>query len=260
MNFFLTDVFEKFNKISIEEYGMNLLYCVSLPGYTWQCGKKYTDIKLQTLQDKDLISPLESNIRGGISSVIGNRYIKSDVNKKLLYTDANKLYGWAMSENLPDDEIKFDRNVKLDDILNTPDDTDISFFIEVKFRNPDNIKYKTKKFSVAPENKKNNLGDFNDFLKKIKPDTYTQTKNIMCDWSNKKKYLIQYRMSKFYVRHGMKCKKVHNVFSFKQSKWLEKYISFNTQKRKKTKNDFEKDFHNLLNESFYGKTIKKVRN
>ena len=31
----LADVFEKFNKISNEEYGINPLYCVSLPGYTW---------------------------------------------------------------------------------------------------------------------------------------------------------------------------------------------------------------------------------
>ena len=30
----LADVFEKFIKISFEEYGINPLYCVSLPGYT----------------------------------------------------------------------------------------------------------------------------------------------------------------------------------------------------------------------------------
>ena len=29
------------------------LYCVSLRGYTYQRALKYTDIKLQTLQDKD---------------------------------------------------------------------------------------------------------------------------------------------------------------------------------------------------------------
>ena len=72
---------------------------------------KYTDIKLQTLQDKDMILVLENIIRGGISSVMGDRYVKSDDSKKILYIDANNLYGWAMSENLPYDEIKFDRNV-----------------------------------------------------------------------------------------------------------------------------------------------------
>ena len=48
---FLADVFEKFIKVS-EEFGMDPIYCVYLPGYTWQCGLKYTDNKLQTLQDK----------------------------------------------------------------------------------------------------------------------------------------------------------------------------------------------------------------
>ena len=34
----LTCVFEKFIKVSINEFKINPLYCVSLPGYTWQCG------------------------------------------------------------------------------------------------------------------------------------------------------------------------------------------------------------------------------
>ena len=121
----LACVFEKFIKISVYQYDINPLYCVSLPGYTWQCGLKYTGINLQTLQDKDMILLLENNIRGGISSIMGDRYIKSDKNKKILYIDANNLYGHSISQYLPYDEIKFDNTVKLEDILNTPDDSDI---------------------------------------------------------------------------------------------------------------------------------------
>ena len=51
----LTCVFEIFIKVSINELGIKPLYCVSLPGDTWQCGLKFNDIKLQTLQDKDMI-------------------------------------------------------------------------------------------------------------------------------------------------------------------------------------------------------------
>ena len=67
-------------------------------------------------------------------------------------------------------------------------------------------------------------------------------------------------MLKFYIRHEMVVDKVHEVISFTQSKWLEKWINFNTQKRNKAKNYFEKDFYKILNNSFYGKTMGKFRN
>ena len=240
----LACVFEKFIKVSVNEFKINPLYCVSLPGYTWQCGLKYTGINLQTLQNKDMILLLENEIRGGISSVTGDRYIQSDENKKILYIDANNLYGHSMSESLPYDEIKFDNNVTLEDTIITPDDNDIGYFIEVDLTYPNNIKEKTKNFPFAPENKKINPDKFSDYMKEIKPDTYIQTKKLICDWSDKKNYLIHYRMMKFYIRHGMVVDKVHNIISFKQSKLLEKYISFNTQKRNKEKMISRKIFTN----------------
>ena len=90
--------FEKFIKVSINEFGINRLYCVSLTGYTWQCGSEYTGKNLQTLQNKDMILLLKNNIRRGVSSNMGDRYVKSDENKKLLYIDANNLYGHSMSQ------------------------------------------------------------------------------------------------------------------------------------------------------------------
>ena len=81
----LADVIEKFLKVSFEEYGINPVYCVSLPSYTYQCALKNTDIKLQTLQDKDMILLRENNIRGGIPSVMGDRYVKSEEKKDNVY-------------------------------------------------------------------------------------------------------------------------------------------------------------------------------
>ena len=256
----LACVFEKFIKVSIDEFGINPLYCVSLPGYTWQCGLKYIGINWQTLQDKDMILLLENNIRGGISSVMGDRYIKSDENKKFLYKDANTLYRWAMSEYIPYGEFKFDKNVKLELILNTPDNSDIGYIIEVDSKYTDNIKEKTKNFPFAPENKVIPKDKYNGYMKKIQPKNYTKNEKLICDWTDKKNCLIQYRMLKFYVRHGMVVVKINEIISFKQSKWFEKYIIFNTPKRNKSKNDFEKDFHKLLNNAFYGKTMESVRN
>ena len=97
-------------------------------------------------------------------------------------------------------------------------------------------------------------------MKSIKPENYTKSKKLICDWTDKKKYLIHYRMFKFDVRHGMIVEKIHEIISFKQSRWLEKYISSNTQKPNKAKNDFEKDFFKLIVNAAFGKFLENVRN
>ena len=148
---------------------------MSLPGYTYQCALKHTDIKLQSLQDKDLILLIENNIRGGISSVMGDRSVESDENKKILFIDATNLYGHSMSQLLPYDEIEMwhgdpDKYWNwLDEISNTPDDADIGYFIEVDLKYPDKIKEKTKNFPFCPENKIIPKEKYNDYMNKIKP-------------------------------------------------------------------------------------------
>ena len=86
---------------------------------------------MQTLQDKDLILLLENNIRGGISSVKGDRIVQSDDNKNIIDIDSINLYGHSMSQPLRYDEINFDKNLKLEDILKIHDDCNFCLFVEV---------------------------------------------------------------------------------------------------------------------------------
>ena len=74
-------MFEKFIIVSINEFDTNPLQSVSLLGFTWLCGLKYTDKKSQTLRDNGMILLLENKIRGGIESVLGDRYLKADDKK-----------------------------------------------------------------------------------------------------------------------------------------------------------------------------------
>ena len=54
----------------------------------------------------------------------------------------------------------------------------------------------------------------------------------------------------------MVVEKIREKISFKQSKCLEKNINFDTQKRNKAKNDFERDFFKLLVNAAFGKLLK----
>ena len=99
----------------------------------------------------------------------------------------------------------------MDEFSNTPDDSDFDYFIEVDLNYSGNIKERTKNFLFASENKFTPKAKYNDYMNKIKPRNYTKAKKSKCVWSDKKNYLIHYRMLKFYVRRGMVVEKVHEV-------------------------------------------------
>ena len=107
------------------------MYCVSLPGYIWGCGMKYTNISIQAIQDKDMIVLFESNILGGISIGLRDRYVKSDDDKKILYKNVDKLYGRGTVQSLPYDDNNFDKDPELKVILDTKDHFDLAHHLEV---------------------------------------------------------------------------------------------------------------------------------
>ena len=93
-----------------------------------------------------MILLLKNIIRGGLISAMDDRCVKSDENKKIMNIDANSLYVHSMSQPWPYDGIKFDRNYKLED---TPDVSDIGYFVEIDSFYPDNIELKNKNFPLC---------------------------------------------------------------------------------------------------------------
>ena len=67
-------------------------------------------------------------------------------------------------------------------------------------------------------------------------------------------YVVHIRSLKQALDHGLILKKVHRTIQFNQETWLKEYIDMNTELRKQVKNDFEKDFFQLMN-----KTMENVR-
>ena len=70
---------------------------------------------------------------------------------------------------------------------------------------------------------------------------------------------LHQRALKQALNHGLILKKVHGVIQFNQEAWLQPYIEKNTILSIEAKNDFEKDFFKLMNDSVFGKTMGNVR-
>ena len=82
---------------------------------------------------------------------------------------------------------------------------------------------------------------------------------FVCNLYDKKEYVVHIRALKQALNHGLILKKVHRVIQFNQEAWLKPYIEMNTKLRPEVKNDLEKDFLKLMNNSVFGKTMENVR-
>ena len=191
---------------------------------------------------------VEKGIRGGVS-MISNRYgkadnkytgksfIKKDPSKYIAYLDANNLYGWAMSKPLPTHGFKWMNENELETWELYP------CILEVDLEYPRSLHDLHSDYPLAPERVEVNKVD-----------------KLIPNLRDKKKYVIHYENLKQYFSLGLKLTRIHRGIKFKESRWLEKYIALNTDLRTAAKNEFEKDFFKLMNNSVFGKTMENIRN
>ena len=105
----LASVFESFREVCTKNYGLDPAHFYTAPGLAWKACLKKTGVRLELLQDPDMLLMFEQGIEGGITQSVhkwaaaNNPYMKEYGSSKptnyLQYLDANNLYGWAMSHH-----------------------------------------------------------------------------------------------------------------------------------------------------------------
>ena len=270
----LADVFENFRKTCLKYYKLDPCHYFTSPGLSWDAMLKMTNIKLELMTDIDMFQFIEKGLRGGIS-YIANRYGKANnkymkkynekaPSKYIMYLDANNLYGWAMSQYLPTGRFRWMTQKQIDkiDLAKYKEDSDKGIILEVDLKYPKELHDLHNDYPLAAEKIKVTNDMLSEYCKNIS-DKYNISiglvHKLIPTLSNKKNYVLHYRNLQLYLSLGLKVDKIHRVLEFKQSPWLKQYIDFNTEKRKSAKNDFEKDFFKLMNNSVFGKTMENIR-
>ena len=253
----LADVFEKFRDICLINYGLDPVYYYTAPGLAWDAMLKMTGINLELLSNVDMLLMIEKGIRGGIS-IISNRYGKAnnkymkDFNKKepskyLMYVDANNLYGCGMSQKLPVHSFKWMSNKEIENLFNNQ-------IVQVWNKNPCILEVDL----IYPEELHDLHNDYPLCPERVECDR--GVKKLIPNLRHKNNYVVHYKTLMQYLSLGMKLKKIHRGIKFIEADFLKPYIDKNTNLRAQAKNDFEKDFFKLMNNSVFGKTMENIRN
>ena len=254
----LADVFENFRDLCLKIYGLDPVYYFTAPQLAWDACLKMTSIDLELLSDPNMLLMFEKGIRGGISIIsnrygeANNKYMRKGFNKNkpskyLMYLDANNLYGCAMSEKLPTHGFKWLSCGEMKKLFNNQVLQvweKIPCILEVDLEYPETLHDLHNDYPFCPERVKCKNG-----VEKLIPNL-----------NDKTKYIIHYKNLIQCLRAGIKLKKIHRGIKFVESEWMKPYIDKNTNLRAMAKNNFEKDFYKLMNNSVFGKTMENLRN
>ena len=269
----LADVFENFRKLCLQQYGLDPAHYFTSPGLSWDALLKKTGVELELFTDHEMHLFVERGIRGGIS-MVSKRYAKannplvsdydeSKPNSYIMYLDANNLYGWAMSKPLPKSGFKWKRVMPTEEeILNKKENAKKGWILEVDLEYPADLHKEHNSYPLAPEKKvvkKENMSDYQKNLIKELDLKIPNSNKLLLTLEDKNDYVVYYENLKFYLKQGMKLKRVKRALEFEQECWMEPYIRMNTEFRKQASNDFEKNFYKLMNNSVFGKTMENLR-
>ena len=315
----LADVMQKFRSLTMENWGLDTPGYLSIPGLCWAARLKnwesqehmsdeerrelYPDYdswsetqkaKLGTptelLTDTDQLHAFQSLVRGGISSVGGARYNRTnhpdlpgyDASRKICVSqdlDANNLYGGAMTQKLPHSD--FGTHTPADDdwepLLDTLligrakfipsaswNDQDEGAVLTVDLEYPEHLHDSHNDYPLAPELctiSPDMLSPYNKKYNEAHHRRAIPQRKLVAHLGPRKNYVVLAKACALYQELGMRVTKVHQVITYTQVPYMRSWVELNTRLRQQAVrqgHDFLAGLYKLANNSVYGKLMEDV--
>ena len=267
----LSDVFENFRETCFQYYKLDPAHYYSAPGLSWNACLKMTGIELELISDVDMYLMIEKGLRGGMSVIshrkaeANNKYMTSydpeKPSKYITYLDANSLYSWSMIQYLPYGGFKW-IDPEMFDLNKVTSDSETGHILEVDLLYPKEIHEANNDYPFCCEHKileNDMLSPYAKFIADKHELSSGKSSKLIASMNNKTKYVIHEMNLKQAVDAGLILTKIHRVIEFKQKPWMKDFIDFNINKRKESKNEFEKGFFKIMCNATYGRTLMNLR-
>ena len=267
----LSDCFESFRETCYQYYKLDPAHYYSAPGLSWNACLKMTGIELELISDVDKYLMIEKGLRGGMSVIThrkaeaNNKYMSSYDPEKpsryITYLDANSLYSWSMIQYLPYGGFKW-INPELFVLDDVRADSEVGHILEVDLSYPKELHEAHNEYPYCCEHTTLKDEELSPYAKDIAEKhglTSGKAGKLIASLNNKTKYVIHEMNLKQAVDAGLVLTKIHRVIEFKQKPWMKDFIDFNINKRKESKNEFEKGFFKIMCNATYGRTLMNLR-
>ena len=287
----LMDILQQIRAVYKKVHSFDMFQYFGLPSFSWATFIRRLEIhnfkpELFKEGEMDKVCFFRGAIRGGCSGIMlrhckpNNKYMEdfdpSKPHSYCLYYDANNLYGWSMSQNLPEKNFQW-----VDEELYKPfegdseafaawlkerysDEKNKGCYVMCDIYAPPEIHDKTAYYPLAPESgtvKEEQLSGYQREMHEHAGSKHDGKSPLLLQTLlPKRRYTVYYKNLLFYLKKGMRMRRAHKVMEFDEAKLMKPHIETNQNERVKANNDADKNAWKTLNNTSFGKTMEDQGN
>ena len=164
---------------------------------------------------------------------------------------------------LPLKDFEIVEQISLEDVLNTDDEGDVGYIVEVDLDYSDDLHDKHSDFTLISDKEHVDPRELSKYQSELKTGlnvSNSKIKKLRQTYHSKMNYVTHYRNLKFFISNGIKVNNFRRAVNICQSKLLSTYLQLNNNKRQQAESELNQDFYKLMSNSAFGKLCESLRN